>query len=86
MKTHLDNKLKEVHNIIYSLKKEQQKRKNYVREIPSRVRPFMKKWERRRGSHNSTTPTSPECSLTSPDSPHNVSDVSYLILLFFFCI
>lgn len=78
MKSHLDNKLKEVHNIIYSLKKEQQKRnKNYMREIPSKMRPFMKKWERRRGSHNSTTPTSPECSLTSPDSPQIVSTQMY---------
>ncbi|KAJ8954614.1 hypothetical protein NQ318_003148 [Aromia moschata] len=31
--------------------------------------PFMKKMERRRPSNQSTTPTSPECSLTSPDSP-----------------
>lgn len=33
---------------------------------------FMKKLENRRNSHNSTTPTSPECSLTSPESPQTV--------------
>lgn len=38
--------------------------------------PFMKKMERRRSSNQSTTPTSPECSLTSPDSPHIVSFVN----------
>ncbi|XP_018568344.1 mitogen-activated protein kinase kinase kinase 13 isoform X2 [Anoplophora glabripennis] len=36
--------------------------------------PFMKKMERRRSSNQSTTPTSPECSLTSPDSPHIASN------------
>lgn len=50
----------------------QQKRKP-GRNTQSRnklMRPFMKRLERRRGSQNSTTPTSPDC--TSPDSPQVV--------------
>ncbi|XP_049818926.1 mitogen-activated protein kinase kinase kinase 13 isoform X3 [Aethina tumida] len=34
-----------------------------------RVFPVLKKNERRRSSNQSTTPTSPDCSLTSPDTP-----------------
>lgn len=47
------------------------------REIPSKMRfsrAFIKKNERRKSTH-STTPTSPEHSLTSPDSPQIVSYV-----------
>ncbi|RZC37328.1 mitogen-activated protein kinase kinase kinase 13, partial [Asbolus verrucosus] len=50
---------------------EQYRQGGRKREIQNKrrlINPFMRKMERRRSNH-STTPTSPECSLTSPDSP-----------------
>lgn len=40
------------------------------------INTLTKKMERRRSTH-STTPTSPECSLTSPDSPQTVNHFCY---------
>ncbi|XP_063910272.1 mitogen-activated protein kinase kinase kinase 13-like isoform X2 [Zophobas morio] len=43
-------------------------RKRDIQNKRRLINPFVRKMERRRSNH-STTPTSPECSLTSPDSP-----------------
>lgn len=59
------------------LQLEHQKQEGRKREMQTKrrlIQPFMKKLEKRRTSHISTTPTSPECSLTSPESP----SVSYV--------
>lgn len=65
------------------LQLEHQKQEGRKREMQCKrrfIQPFMKKLEKRRTSHNSTTPTSPECSLTSPESPQSVSIVGNCIL------
>lgn len=88
-----DRKLERVNQLYLELSAvllqlEQQKQENRKREFAQNKRrlihPFMKKLEKRRCSnHSSTTPTSPECSLTSPDSPQIVSIfiISLLILI-----
>lgn len=73
-----DQKMKKVDQLYYELytallQLGQQKQTGRKREPINKRRlipPFIKKLERRRENHNnSTTPTSPEHSLTSPDSP-----------------
>ncbi|XP_065160708.1 mitogen-activated protein kinase kinase kinase 13 isoform X3 [Atheta coriaria] len=72
-----DRKLERVNQLYYELsvvllQLDQQKQEGRKREMQGKrklIQPFMKKLEKRRTSQNSTTPTSPECSLTSPESP-----------------
>jgi mitogen-activated protein kinase kinase kinase 13 len=72
-----DRKLEKVNQLYLELSAVLQQVEQYnrqggrKREIQNKrrlINPFMRKMERRRSNH-STTPTSPECSLTSPDSP-----------------
>lgn len=78
IKKEYNNKMKEAIEIVTKLKLEQQKREGR-REAQCKRKlmpPFMRKLERRRygqSSKNSTTPTSPENTSTSPDSPQTVS-------------
>lgn len=77
-----DRKLERVNQLYVELSTvllqlEQQKQESRKRELQYKrrlIQPFMKKLERRRTSY-STTPTSPECSMTSPDSPQSVSSI-----------
>lgn len=78
MKIHLKSKMNDVEvlrvtlvDMIDKIEKRKPTRPQHSRN--RLIRPFMKKLERRRGSQNSTTPTSPDC--TSPDSPQIVSTV-----------
>lgn len=77
IKKEYNNKMKEAIEIVTKLKLEQQKREGR-REAQCKRKlmpPFMRKLERRRygqSSKNSTTPTSPENTSTSPDSPQTV--------------
>lgn len=84
IKEHYDRRLERVNQLYLELSAallqlEQQKQECRKRELIQHKRklihPFMKKFERRRSSHHSsTTPTSPEHSLTSPESPEVVSN------------
>ncbi|XP_018323033.1 mitogen-activated protein kinase kinase kinase 13 isoform X2 [Agrilus planipennis] len=82
-----DRKLERVNQMylelsVVLLQLDQQKQECRKREMMQNKRrlihPFMKKLEKRRGSQHSTTPTSPEYSLTSPDSPQTVQSKSPL--------
>lgn len=82
-----DRKLERVNQLYLELSSvllqlEQQKQEGRKREMQCKrrfIQPFMKKLENRRNGHISTTPTSPECSLTSPDSPQTVSSLVVLM-------
>ncbi|XP_015833522.1 mitogen-activated protein kinase kinase kinase 13 isoform X2 [Tribolium castaneum] len=72
-----DRKLEKVHQLYLELSAVLQQVEQYNRQGGRKrdiqknrrlINPFVRKMERRRSNH-STTPTSPECSLTSPDSP-----------------
>lgn len=69
-----DRKLEIVHQLYLELYLRQRNQQDQYNRQKNRrlINPFVRKMERRRSNH-STTPTSPECSLTSPDSPQNVS-------------
>jgi mitogen-activated protein kinase kinase kinase 13 len=77
-----DRKLERVNQLYLELSAvllqlEQQKQEGRKREMMQNKRrlihPLMKRLDKRRCSQHSTTPTSPECSATSPDSPQLVS-------------
>lgn len=85
-----DHKLERVNEIYmelstFLLELKQQKQDCRKREMQGKrklIPPFMRKLERRRTSNNSTTPTSPECSLTSPDSPQSVSIAIIALIIY----
>lgn len=80
-----DRKLERVNQLYlelsaFLLQLEQQKQESRKREMSQNkkrlIQPFMKLQKRRCSQqHSSTTPTSPECSLTSPDSPQIVRNI-----------
>lgn len=61
----------ELHAVLLQVEHQKQEtRKREMMQSKKRlIQPFMKFQKRRCGHNSSTTPTSPECSLTSPDSP-----------------
>ncbi|XP_044268988.1 mitogen-activated protein kinase kinase kinase 13-A isoform X2 [Tribolium madens] len=78
-----DRKLEKVHQLYLELSAVLQQVEQYNRQGGRKrdiqknrrlINPFVRKMERRRSNH-STTPTSPECSLTSPDSPQTTTPV-----------
>lgn len=64
----------ELSAVLLQVEQQKQERKREMMQGKRRlIHPFMKLQKRRCSQNSSTTPTSPECSLTSPDSPHTVS-------------